>query len=46
MATDIVTLKEYFETGDTPTQEQFAELIDAFFHKGTGFVLIEKKHRW
>ena len=36
MVTDIETLKEYFETGDTPTQEQFAELIDAFFHRNEG----------
>ncbi|CAN5437191.1 hypothetical protein BH09BAC1_BH09BAC1_05040 [soil metagenome] len=32
MATDKTTLKSYFETGDTPTQQQFAELIDAMMH--------------
>lgn len=25
------TLKSYFETGDTPTQAQFIDLIDSFF---------------
>ena len=25
-------LKSYFQTGDFPTQEQFAELIDSFWH--------------
>ena len=28
------TLKSYFLTGKKPTQGQFAELIDSFFHKG------------
>lgn len=27
------TLKSWFETNDIPTQEQFWELIDSFFHK-------------
>jgi hypothetical protein len=27
------TLKEYFQTGDFPTQAQFAALIDAFYHR-------------
>lgn len=27
------TLKTYFETGDKPTQEQFEELIDSYWHK-------------
>jgi hypothetical protein len=26
-------LKTYFETGDKPTQAQFASLIDSLFHK-------------
>lgn len=26
-------LKKYFETGDIPTQEQFASLIDSYIHK-------------
>ena len=26
-------LKGYFETGDKPTQSQFADLIDSFKHK-------------
>lgn len=29
----IDVLKSYFETGDQPTQQQFADLIDSFFHK-------------
>ena len=26
-------LKSYFETGDKPTQQQFADLIDSMFNK-------------
>ncbi len=33
MATPIVTLKSWFETGKKPTETQFAALIDAFRHK-------------
>jgi hypothetical protein len=29
-------LKTYFETGDVPTQVQFSDLIDSFFHKDSG----------
>lgn len=32
----IETLKSYFETGKKPTQAQFANLIDAFYHKNEG----------
>lgn len=32
MATSRTNLKTYFETGDTPTEAQFAELIDAYRH--------------
>ena len=31
--TDITTLKSWFETGDVPTEQQFADLIDSFVHK-------------
>ena len=30
------TLKSYFETGDTPTQDQFAALIDHSYNQGSG----------
>lgn len=32
MATNKTDLKKYFETGDKPTQTEYAELIDAFRH--------------
>lgn len=32
----ISVLKSYFETGDRPTESQFADLIDSFIHKQTG----------
>lgn len=35
-------LKSFFETGDRPTQEQFADLIDSFHHKD-GAALINSK---
>lgn len=31
--TSIAVLKSWFETGDTPTEAQFAELIDSLYHK-------------
>ncbi len=33
MATSREILKRWFETGCTPTESQFAQLIDAFYHK-------------
>ena len=33
MVTDRATLKSYFETGEVPTEQQFAQLIDAFMHR-------------
>lgn len=36
----IDVLKSYFETGDQPTQPQFSDLIDSFFHKD-GTISIE-----
>jgi hypothetical protein len=35
----INTLKEFFETGDRPTQGQFEDLIDSFIHKDSGAVV-------
>lgn len=35
MKKNIATLKEYFQAGRKPTQEQFADLIDSFVHKDT-----------
>lgn len=32
-------LKSFFETGDRPTQAQFAALIDSMTHKSDGFVI-------
>lgn len=32
-------LKTYFETGDRPTEQQFADLIDSFLHKDSGTVI-------
>jgi hypothetical protein len=32
----IAILKSYFETGDRPTESQFADLIDSFYHKDNG----------
>lgn len=36
---NINILKEYFETGDKPTQAQFEDLIDSFLHKDSGAVV-------
>lgn len=33
MKTALATIKTWFETGDYPTQEQFANWLDSFFHK-------------
>ena len=33
---DITTLKGYFETGDVPTQDQFANLIDSTYNSTSG----------
>jgi len=35
----VSVLKTYFETGDRPTESQFADLIDSFIHKSTGSVV-------
>lgn len=35
---DAATLKSYFNTGDVPTESQFADLIDTIDSKGTGGV--------
>ncbi|MDH7447692.1 hypothetical protein [Aquimarina sp. 2201CG14-23] len=32
-------LKSYFETGDVPTEEQYRELIDGFYHKNDGKII-------
>ena len=32
----IAILKTFFETGDRPTESQFADLIDSFLHKSSG----------
>lgn len=39
---NITTLKSYFNTGDTPTEAQFADLMDTLFDKEikTGFVAL------
>jgi len=34
-------LKQYFETRDKPTQEQFADLIDSFSHKSESLIAID-----
>jgi len=34
------TLKTYFETGDTPTQAQFANLIDSFYSLVSDFKIL------
>lgn len=39
MATSKEQLKQYFETGDTPTESQFEELIDSYRHIDTGAVI-------
>lgn len=39
MKKPIDVLKTYFETGDVPTEQQFADLIDSFIHKDDGFVI-------
>lgn len=40
---DIVLLKEYFETGDQPTQQQFWDFLDSFVHKDAGVVITGKE---
>ena len=37
---DRTTLKTYFETGDRPTEDEFAQLIDSFVNKLEDKVLI------
>jgi len=32
-------LKSYFETGDKPTENQFCDLIDSFFHLDSGVII-------
>ena len=39
MATSKEQLKQYFETGDVPTEGQFEELIDSYRHIDTGEVI-------
>ena len=39
MATDKLTLKSYFQTGDIPTQPQFEQLIDVFRHIDEGYTI-------
>ncbi|WP_299767418.1 hypothetical protein [uncultured Dokdonia sp.] len=39
MATSKEQLKQYFETGDTPSEGQFGELIDSYRHIDTGEVI-------
>ena len=39
MATSKEQLKQYFETGDTPSETQFGELIDSYRHIDTGAVI-------
>ncbi|QHB38504.1 structural protein [Flavobacterium phage vB_FspM_lotta8-1] len=41
MKKPISTLKTFFETGDKPTEQQFADLIDSFIHKDEGFVITQ-----
>lgn len=40
----ISVLKAYFETGDTPTESQFVDLIDSFLHKSTGVAVTNKTY--
>ena len=40
----IAVLKTYFETGDRPTEGQFADLIDSFIHKQSGAVIVSKSY--
>lgn len=40
----ISVLKTYFETGDRPTESQFADLIDSFIHKTTGSVITARSY--
>jgi len=43
MIQDKTTLKSYFETGDRPTQTQFASLIDSFHQTmADGSINVEK----
>jgi hypothetical protein len=41
MKKPIDVLKTFFETGDQPTEQQFADLIDSFIHKDEGFVITQ-----
>lgn len=41
---NIAVLKTYFETGDRPTEGQFADLIDSFVHKNTGAAIVSKSY--
>lgn len=40
----VAILKTFFETGDRPTESQFADLIDSFVHKTTGSVTISNNY--
>jgi hypothetical protein len=39
----ISTLKNYFKTGDRPTESQFSDFIDSFLHKETAGVFVTTK---
>lgn len=35
----ISTLKEWFETNDEPTQQQFADFLDSYWHLDAGLII-------
>ncbi|NAS30941.1 hypothetical protein GTQ40_08175 [Flavobacteriaceae bacterium R38] len=39
MKQTIAILKSYFETGDTPTQQQFSDVFDSLVHKDEGKII-------
>lgn len=32
-------LKTYFETGDKPTEQEFCDLIDSYYHQDSGLII-------
>ncbi len=42
MKTQLETIKTWFETGDIPTEEQFHNAFDSFFHKDDGDIITKK----
>ena len=40
------TLKTYFQTGDVPTEQQFANLIDSFLHTQDNFTFINVNRKY